>query len=88
MTLITKLLHCSCLAVEDEGENSFLECCININIDGLINLGFSREKSADTPLPFKAEVHVEESPKSLQSVYHEYSIDQIFLTMCLLRSAC
>lgn len=87
MTLITKLLHCSCLAVEDEGENSFLECCMNINIDGLIkvNLGFSREKSAGTPLPFKAEVHVEESHKSLQSVYHEYSIYQIFLTMCLLR---
>lgn len=86
MTLITKLLHCSCLAVE-EGGNSFLECCMNINIDGLIkvNLGFSGEKSADTPLPFKAEVHVEESHKSLLSLYHEYSIDQIFLAMCLLR---
>lgn len=87
MTLITKLLHCSCLAVEEEGENSFLDCCMNINIDGVIkvNLGFSRETSADTPLPFKAEVHVEKSHKSLQSVHHEYSIDQIFLAMCLLR---
>lgn len=87
MTLITKLLHCSCLAVEEEGENSFLECCMNINIDGLIkvNLGFSRERSADAPLLFKAEVHVEESHKSLQSVYHECSIDHIFLAMCLLR---
>lgn len=87
MTLITKLIHCSCLAVEEERENSFLECCVSINIDGLIkvNLGFSREKSTDTPLPFKAEVHVEESHKSLQSLYHECSIDQIFLAMCLLR---
>lgn len=60
---------------------------MNINIDGLIkvNLGFSREKSIDAPFPFKAEVHVEESHKNLQSVYHEYSIDQIFLAMCLLR---
>lgn len=60
---------------------------MNINIDGLIkvNLGFSREKSANTSLPFEAEVHVEEGHKSLQSVYCRYSIDQIFLAMCLLR---
>lgn len=60
---------------------------MSINIDGLVkvNLGFSREKSVNTPLPFKAEVHVEEGHKSLQSVYHGYSIDQIFLALYLLR---
>lgn len=60
---------------------------MNINIDGVtkVNLGFSREKSANTSWPFKAEVRVEEGHKSLQSVYHGYSVDQIFLTMCLLR---
>jgi len=60
---------------------------MNINIDGFIkvNLGFSREKRANTSMPFTAKVHVEEGHKSLQSVYHGYSIDQIFLSMCLLR---
>lgn len=69
-TLITKLLHCSCLAVEGEGENGFSECRMNINIDGLIkvNLRFSREKSKTTSLAFKAEIHMEEGHKSLHSL--------------------
>lgn len=62
-TLITKLLHCSCL----EQKSGFLECCMDINIDGLIkvNLCFSREKHANTSLPFRAEVCVGEGHKSL-----------------------
>lgn len=60
---------------------------MNINIDGFkkVNLGFSRENSTNTSLPFKAEVHMEESHKSLQAVYQGCSIDQIFLATFLLR---